>query len=166
MSATRTGLDVVAAMVGPLAAIALGLSAGAMLAEGAVLVPWWRSLPPESFLSWYAANASRLFDFFGLIETASAVLAVAAAALFRYQRGGSGRLFIASAVLMLAVLGAFPLYFQQVNASFAAGTIELDRVAAELARWAAWHWVRTAIGSAAFAAAVLAVRAAGRADAV
>ena len=33
-----------------LAAVALGLSAGAMLAEGAVMVPYWRSLPPDAFL--------------------------------------------------------------------------------------------------------------------
>src|SRR5262245_25378869 len=64
-----------------LAAVGLGLSAGAMLTEGAVLVPWWRSMSPESFLGWYAANAARLFWFFGPLEMASALLAVAAGVL-------------------------------------------------------------------------------------
>jgi hypothetical protein len=48
-----------------LATIALGLSAGALLAEGAVLVPFWRSLQPESFLAWYRENAALLLRFFG-----------------------------------------------------------------------------------------------------
>ena len=38
------------------AATWLGLSAGAMLAGGALLVPYWRSLPPADFFAWFAAN--------------------------------------------------------------------------------------------------------------
>ena len=164
MSDARRPLDALAPMLGLLAAVALGLSAGAMLAEGGVLVPWWRSLPPEAFLSWYAANASRLFDFFAPLETAGAVLAGAAAATYRFQRGGSARYFVGSAVLALAVLGVFPFYFQEVNASFEARTIAVDRLADELARWAWWHRLRTGIGLAAFGVAVLGVRAGGRVD--
>jgi hypothetical protein len=164
MTEPGRGLDTVAPMLGLLTAVALGLSAGAMLAEGAVLVPWWRSLSPQAFLSWYAANASRLFDFFGPLEIAGALLAVISTATYRYQRGGSGRYFAGAAVLALAVLGAFPIYFQPVNASFEARTIELDRVADELARWAWWHRMRTGIGIAAFAVAVAGVRAGGRTD--
>ncbi len=51
MTETRTSLEPVASTAALLAVIALGLSAGAMLTEGAVLVPYWRSLPPDSFLS-------------------------------------------------------------------------------------------------------------------
>ena len=50
------------------------------------------------------------------------------------------------------------LDFRDVNASFEAATIALERVPAELGRWAAWHWLRTALGAAAFAAAVLGIR--------
>lgn len=148
-------LDALATVVGVLAATALGLAAGAMLAEAAVLVPWWRSLPAESFLRWYRDNASRLLDFFAPLEIGSAALAVAAAALHQYRRRAGRAAFLASAVLSVAVLAAFPLYFAETNARFAAGTIALDRVAGELARWAAWHAARTAIGVGAFVAAVL-----------
>jgi hypothetical protein len=155
-------LDSIATALAVLAVIALGLSAGAMVAEGAVLVPWWRSMPPELFLRWYAENASRLFDVFGSLEIAGAVVAVGAGALYRHQRCGSGGFYVGSAVLAAAVLAGFPLFFQQVNASFAAGTITIDRVAPELGRWAMWHWARTGIGIAAFATAVLGLRAGGR----
>ncbi len=156
MTETRISLEPVATTAALLAVTALGLSAGAMLTEGAVLVPYWRSLPPDSFLSWYAENASLLFDFFGPLEIASAFLAVVAAGLYRFERRRSSGLLALSAVLALAVLAAFPLYFRDANASFATGTISPDHVEAELARWASWHWGRTAIGIGAFAAAVLA----------
>lgn len=158
MDGARASLGSTATVVELLAVIALGLSAGAMLAEGAVLVPYWRSLPPDAFLRWYDDNASRLFDFFAPLELASATLAMAAAALHRFRRRKGGGFLLGSAVLAGAVLAAFPLYFQEVNESFAAETIALDRVAEELARWARWHWARTAIGVVAFAAALLATR--------
>lgn len=148
-------------MIAVLAATVLGLSAGAMLAEGALLVPWWRSLPPAEFLEWYRANAARLFDFFAPLEMGGAVLALAATAVHAYRARAGTVLLLAAALLACAVLVPFPLYFRDVNASFEAGTIAPDALPAELARWAAWHRVRTATGVAAFLAALLGVRAAG-----
>ena len=43
-----------------LSAAALGIFCGSQLTEGLVLVPYWRALPPEQFLQWYAANDKRL----------------------------------------------------------------------------------------------------------
>jgi hypothetical protein len=140
---------------GVLATLALGIAAGAMLAEGAVLVPWWRSMPPEAFLRWYADNARRLFEFYGPIEIVTATLTLFAAVVHRPSR----RWFVAAALLSLAVLAAFPIYFRDVNASFETGAIGIDRVHAELGRWAAWHWGRTMLGVLAFALALLGLRA-------
>jgi hypothetical protein len=49
------------------------------------------------------------------------------------------------------------LYFRKANASFAAGTIDLNNVENELSRWSLWQWIRTAIGVGAFALALAAV---------
>lgn len=149
--------DAAVTAVGRLAIVALGLSAGATLAEGAVLVPFWRSLSPELFLRWYAEHAELLLHFYGPLEVVSALLVVAAAALHGYRRRPAWRLLVVSALLTAGVLAVFPLYFQEVNASFATGVIPLDRVGPELARWAAWHWFRVALGVAAFATAVVAL---------
>lgn len=148
MADTGSSRQAAATAIAFLAAVALGLSAGAMLAEGALLVPWWRSIPPGAFLDWYHENAERLVAFFGPLEVAAALLALAAAVLAR------NAWLVLSAALAVAILLAFPVYFQAVNASFATGSIPPDRVAGELARWASYHWVRTAIGIVAFAAAM------------
>ena len=140
-----------------LATVALGLTAGALLAEAAVIIPWWRTLPADAFLAWYAANTSRLFQFYGTLETVAAVLVLAAAVVVR------DRYSVIALVLSLAVLAMFPLYFQRANESFESATIAAAELPAVLARYAVWHWVRTSIGIAAFTAAVLGVRARGRA---
>ncbi len=146
-----------AAALDLLAALALGLSAGALLAEARVLVPFWRSQEPAAFLGWYRENAARLLRFFGPLEAASGVL-VFAAVLVGGLVGRPGRVGMTVATaLTLAVLASFPLYFQQANRSFEEATIPPERVPAELARWARWHASRTALAVAAFVAALMAL---------
>jgi hypothetical protein len=139
-----------------LATIALGLTAGALLAEALVLVPFWRSVPPTSFLSWYKINARRLYNFFAPLEVSTAALTVSAAILHGLTASTGNGLRYTAAILMVTVLAVFPIYFQRANASFADGSIAVERVAEELCRWGTWHWARTGIAIAAFACALLA----------
>jgi hypothetical protein len=59
-------------------------------------------------------------------------------------------------VFVLAASALYPVYFESVNANFAAGNIEPEDVPAELARWASWHWLRTCLAALALAAALAA----------
>lgn len=147
----------VAFVLGVLAVASLGLSAGALLAEAGVLVPFWRSESPESFLAWYKRHAGLLLGFFGPLEVASGVLVVVATAL-SWQGFLPGKyLFTACTVLTVAVLGSFPLYFKSANASFESGSIAAANVSGELGRWAAWHWARTLLAIIAFLLSVVAL---------
>jgi hypothetical protein len=141
-----------------LAAIVLGLTAGALVAEGGVLVPFWRSQRPDAFLAWYREHAALLVGFFGPLEIAAVVLSAAALGANWLHPVVAGTPLLAAAVLSLAVLLAFPLYFQKANASFASGAIEHARLPDELRRWARWHWARTALAIGAFACAAVALR--------
>src|SRR5439155_20350127 len=76
----------VAPVVDVIAVVTLGLAAGAMLTEGAFLVPYWRALPPRDFLAWYAANADRLVALFGPLEVLAAVATAVAASLSASSR--------------------------------------------------------------------------------
>jgi len=140
-----------------LATIVLGLSAGAVLAEGCVLVPFWRSLQASAFLAWYRQYDGLLFRFFGSLQIAAACIAIGAAALNWLSPVASTAFLVCAAVLALAVLGTFSLYFEKANASFAAGTIAPDRVPQELDRWAQWHWARTVLAVGAFTIALVAL---------
>ncbi len=135
--------------------LALGLMAGSLVAEGALLVPFWRGQTPAEFLGWYRKHAALLQRFFGSIEVAAAVLSVAALAATWSPAQASRLPLSVAAVLSVGVLAVFPMYFQRANTSFRTGSIPETAVAAELRRWAQWHWARTAMAFAAFAAAVL-----------
>ena len=133
-----------------LAVIALGLMAGALVAEGAILVPFWRSLTPEGFLNWYKQHAALLQNFFGPLEITASMLALIAAALSWFNESAGRHLLAASAALSMAVLAVFPLYFRRANTSFRTGGIALECVGKELHRWSIWHWFRTIIAVAGF----------------
>ena len=105
-------MDLLADTIVCLAAVALGLSAGAVFAEGAVLVPFWRSLRPEAFLAWYREHADLLFRFFAPLEIAAAVLVLAAFAANLWQQVASAWLLGVAALLTVGVLALFPVYFQ------------------------------------------------------
>ena len=136
------------------AVIMLGLSSGALVTEGAVLVPFWRSLAPAAFLAWYRQHAALLFRFFGSLEIVTTLATFGALAARWYATGSLDTWLGFAAVLCVAVLLVFPLYFQRVNVSFERGSIALDDVGPELARWARWHWSRTAMALGAFVAAL------------
>jgi len=139
-----------------LAVAALGIFLGAQLTEGLVLVPYWRALPPEQFFRWYADNDRRLLRFFGPLTTATALLAIAAA-LATWWEGRPGAAAAALAALaMVVVVASFVAYFERANRRFATAAVAPSELPAELARWDAWHWARTALAAVAFAAALVA----------
>ena len=141
-----------------LAAIALGLSAGAMLTEAVVLVGHWRSAPPEEFLEWFRRYEPTLVVFFGSIEVGALLAAFLALFAHAFPRRAAFFELAAAAGLSILVLGYYLLYFEDVNAAFVTGAIAPADVAAELERWSRWQWLRTATGIAAFAMSVLALR--------
>jgi hypothetical protein len=121
-----------------------------------VLVPLWRSLAPAAFLAWYRQHAALLFRFFGGLEIVATLITLGALAM-HWHATGSVDVWLGVAMgLCVAVLLVFPMYFQRVNARFESGDIPAGDVGPELARWARWHWLRTAMALAAFVAALLA----------
>lgn len=135
----------------------LGLFAGGMLTEGCVLVPYWRSLKPAEFLSWYAAHGYRLQSFFGPLTYVAGLLSLAAALCSLWEGHPSRWLTLLAFAVMLGAVATFFLYFGKANASFAKASLPVDRVGVELTRWARWHWFRTGLSFVALAAALMAL---------
>jgi hypothetical protein len=137
-----------------LSAAAIGVLLGAEIAEGALLVTWWRELPPAGFLAWYAANAQRLLGFFAPCTTAATLLAVAAAIASAATRAAGRAPAVVAAVLVVLIVVGFFVYFEDANRGFATGDTRPEDVSGALATWARWHWVRVAAMSVAFAASL------------
>ncbi len=136
----------------------LGVFAGAMLTEALVLLPYWRSLRAAEFLSWYAVHGARLQGFFGPLTWIAGLLSLVAAIVSLWA-GDEGKVAATSAaLLMLAAVATFFLYFERANGSFASGSIDLAALPAELGRWATWHGARTGLSLAAVGSALLALQ--------
>lgn len=155
MEETRIAISIVSEVARIVSTASLGLFAGGMLTEGCVLVPYWRSLKPEDFFEWYAANGRRLQGFFGPLTSVTALLALAAGLLSLWEGHPGGWLAVLAAAVSLAVVATFLLYFQKANASFASASLRAEDVAAQLARWAKWHWWRTGLSFVALASAMM-----------
>jgi uncharacterized membrane protein len=137
--------------------VVLGLSAGAMLTEAIVFVPFWQSLSPSEFLKWFAENEPLLVEFFGSLQTISVILILVTTVLF-WLRNHRGKYLAAFALLLvIGVIALFFIYFQNVNASFVKATIAIDNVKSELAWWRFWQWVRTVLGIGAFVSAIFSI---------
>ena len=141
-----------------LSVAAWGLFVGAMLTEAFVLVPYWRSLPPNEFFTWYAANDRRLLGFIGPLTVVATLVVVAAALASLWTRHPGRWWALLAAVLTVVVVLMFPLYFAKANANFAAAKINPADLPTRLARWATWHGVRTGLSFAALAATLMSLR--------
>ena len=139
-------------------AAGLALFIGALLTEAMVLVPVWRTLKPQEFFNLHAAHAHRLYAFFAPLTVSATLLAVVAAITSIATGRQSSSASVVAAVLALAILSTYGLYFRRANASFAEASITHEALPAELARWASWHWFRTAIGLMALASSLFALR--------
>ena len=140
-------------------ALTLGLLAGALSLEGFVLVPFWRSLRPESFADLHEGFASRLYPFFApLTATATSLAVVAGLAVVGQGRwAGADWCTVASAILAVSLLVVYRLYFHSANRRLPvlAATNTDGALAAELRRWHRIHQARTVVCVTAFVLALL-----------
>lgn len=140
-----------------LSLLSLAIMTGALLAEGAILVPFWRGSSSEEFLSWYRQQAALLHNFFGPLEIAATGATLLAVAVAWMNHDPALLPLAIAAGLALAVLAVFLLYFQRANASFKNATIAVEHVPDELRTWSQWHWFRTALSLAACCACAAAI---------
>jgi len=139
-------------MVAHLAALFLGLLAGAMLVIAVVLVPFWHALPPTELRKWFARHAGRTG---ALMFPLGGMALVAALATWLTTRGTPAALAAAGAAGVAAVT---LLVNEPANRRFAGPVYLSDAdTVALLGRWRRWHWLRVGLGLVAFVAALVAV---------
>ncbi len=155
-AAMQTILNLASRGLAFIAALALGISAGASLAEQTLLVPFWQSLSPIEFLEWYQNNKARLVAFYSPLQIWSAVLALVACVV-SFVAGAPGKqkmLLLAATLFAILVLATFFAFFKDANAALAAGVMEPAELREALEVWGGWQWGRIVLGTIAFGCAV------------
>jgi hypothetical protein len=137
-----------------LAALGLGLLAGALLAEDRLLVPYWRTLPADEFYALHPTYGPLLYRFFAPLTMAAPPVAVLSAVQVALQAGGlapRSLAAIAAAVLTCGLVAIYLVYFKAANEAFAQRAVSAADLPAALSLWAAWHRTRVFVCVAAFA---------------
>ena len=135
-------------------ACVLGVSAGSLLTEALLLVPYWRTLKMEPFYTLHRDFGPRLFRYFAPLTSVAVLLPIGSAARGFLATGQHDPIAWLSAALIVAVTLTFPLYFRNANQAFADRKLKETERARELARWAKVHGFRTVLALLAFAASV------------
>lgn len=137
----------------------LGLLAGALLLEGALLVPYWRTLSAQAFYDLHPVYGPKLFRFFAPLTVAGPALATVAAVAAQVG-GRPGRGYsAAAAVLAWGLVVIYLVHFKGANESLSKREVTPQALPGVLARWAAWHRPRAVVGLLAFAMALCAIAA-------
>ncbi|WP_250310676.1 DUF1772 domain-containing protein [Rickettsia endosymbiont of Oedothorax gibbosus] len=126
-----------------IALITISIFAGGCIVIGLVLVPFWQSMNPADFLSYFSSwsftiGATMLT--IGLIAQCSVILA-----LMQNKSGKRRNLWCTSAVSLGMTFVLFFVYFVKANAGFAHSTIDPLQVVYELKLWELMHWLRVGL---------------------
>ena len=136
---------VVARFLALLSAVLAGLLAGAMILIDAVLVPFWRGVPPEQFRTWFAAYSDRIRTV--MIPLGAGAAAVnAASAVVQTKKGPRAGAASVAAAAAAGVVAITITVNEPMNHRFTAERLTDAETADLLERWARWHRLRVALG--------------------
>jgi hypothetical protein len=132
-----------------LSIVALSLFAGAFLFIAFVVVKFWQSIAPETFLDWMNDHFFR-FPMLMIPLNIIALLLTIVALGTAWQSRPSSRLPLGLAVVCIfACTLTYPIYFAGANAAFLSRTIALPEISEAIQTWATWHWARRGLAIAA-----------------
>jgi hypothetical protein len=151
------GGSVVSSTLLILTSLVLGLLAGGMLVIGVSLVGFWKSLAPRDFQVWFASHSHLIGRL--MIPLGAGAVAVTVTTVISCWRGPATcrRWLVIAAFSVVGVMVTYPLFFAATNQALERGGLSDAAVGTLLDRWVTWHWLRTALGTFAFFAALRAL---------
>lgn len=150
-------MKLIVKIIGLITVMVLGLTAGAMLTEAVIIVPFWLSLSPKDFFDWYAKNQAALVNYYSPLEIWSTILSlVTSILLITTKQKGKWSMVIAT-VLSILVIATFFIFFKEANSAFNARSIEDAKFILAVTTWGNWQWLRVGLGVGAFFFALVSI---------
>ena len=140
-----------------LSAVLAGLLAGGMVLIEAVLLPFWRSVPPAEFRRWFTANAPRIRTLMVPLGAAAGVVGVTSAVTDVVTSRRRSPASLTAAAATVGVVAVTVTVNEPANHRFTGGSLTDAETADLLASWARWHHLRVALGVVATVAAASAL---------
>ena len=118
---------------------------GSQITEGALLVPYWQSLTPEAFYSYYNDFGPGIGQFYTVLTILAAIIPVALAFYF-FRTHSSGKWYaVISSILAVILVSFYYLYFAGTNELFYQSALSQQELQDVLVNWGRVHWCRVVI---------------------
>ena len=135
----------------------LGIFLGTQICEGALLVPYWKSLPPQNFFRLHKTYGKKIHQFFAPLTIAATFIPLITAGYSLYVRSNKPEIMVGMATFCLLFFATYFLYFKRANHSFATQSLSDAELPQELRRWGNWHWGRVGLEFIAFGLGLVAL---------
>ena len=123
----------------------MGIFAGTQIAEGALLVPYWKQLKPADFFILHQTYGPKIYRFFAPLTIITTLLSLGTAIYATWVNATGSEAAQVAAVFTLLFFATYPLYFKKANQQFADASISTEALPNALNRWGQWHWGRVCL---------------------
>lgn len=133
-----------------LSAAILGIFVGAQICEGALFVPYWKSMHPKDFFEMHKIYGKKIHQFFAPLTIAATIIPIVTA-IYAVTHAIDGYLFsLLMGIFTFLFFITYFIYFKEANNRFAEESITYEELPKELNRWGKWHWSRIGLELIAF----------------
>ncbi len=118
---------------------------GAQITEGALFVPYWQSLSPTDFNTYYKEFGPSIGKFYTVLTIIAAIIPILLTIYSRRKKYKATRYALVSSIFAILFVACFFLYFHGVNQLFYKVIFTPEDLQNELVRWRNWHWGRVVL---------------------
>lgn len=118
---------------------------GSQITEGALLVPYWQSLPASDFYAYYNEFGPSIASFYTVLTIMAALIPIGLAVYARRINSRAFSLALISTFFAVLFVASFYLYFKGANELFYQSALSATELKSELITWSTWHWGRIVV---------------------
>ena len=115
---------------------------GSQIAEGCLLVPYWKTLSTTEFYEYYAKFGPAIGHFFTVLTIVAALIPLSYSIYCYSKKSAALKYLVMSTCLAILFVAVFYVYFKDANQQFYDSAFTAEQLKSELVTWGRWHWVR------------------------
>lgn len=115
---------------------------GSQITEGALLVPYWKTLSATEFYQYYSQFGKTIGIFYTILTLIAALIPAFACMYCYLKKSTALRFSIIATFFTFSFIAIFYIYFKGVNQQFYNAAFNAIQLKSELNTWEYWHWFR------------------------
>ena len=115
---------------------------GSQITEGVLLVPYWKSLTPNEFYSYYNQFGPSIGQFYTILTIVAALIPISVSIYCKRIKSNALNLALISSFFAILFIACFYVYFKGTNELFYQASLSDLELKKELITWNYWHWGR------------------------